>query len=424
MKTRDHSDFSRRDLIGGGLAGLGMTMLGSLAAPARAAATPRRAEPFLIVVQLRGGNDGINTIVPVTLAQYASRRPTVALAPSKCLSMASGPFGTSRYKMNPALPNLNARWAAGELAVINKVGYPLPDMSHFKSLDVWGHGVRGSFTALGIPRSGWLARYADAHAPGPFGAVHLGVGRPTALLGGNTMRFMASDLQGYQFTEDPDYGTNHQHRLNTVRKVLSRGSWNLPHRAGQTAQFAHDLLATVSNAVAGYVSSVSYPNPPIARSLRDVAILLQAGLGTRVFYTGLEGFDTHASQGVLSGKHPSLLSKVDAGIAALEQDLRAMGLWERAVIAIDSEFGRRNYENSSDGTDHGEGNCMLLTGGAVRGGIYGTHLTNADLSGESLPWQIDFRSVYAEILRNHLGVGNVSAIFPEPGSISPALGVV
>ena len=101
-----------------------------------------------------------------------------------------------------------------------------------------------------------------------------------------------------------------------------------------------------------------------------------------------------------------------------------MGLWNNTVIALVSEFGRRNYDNNSGGTDHGGGNCMMLTGGAIRGGIYGTDLTNADLSGEVLPWEIDFRSIYAEILRTHMGVGDVDAIFPEPGSISTPLGLV
>lgn len=425
MKAPIESNVSRRELMEGGLAGLGMAMLGSLAKPASAATmAPPVAGNIFVIIQLRGGNDGVNTIVPVTLSQYAARRGSVALNPSDCLSMASGSKATATYKMHPSAPNLNALWTSGELAVVNKIGFPQPNMSHFKSLDTWGLGVRGSFSPLGVPRSGWVARYADAYAPDPFGAVQLGFGRPTALFGGNTMRFMGTDLSRYRFEEDPSYLSNHRHRLNTITKVLARGGWNLPHRPGEAAGLAHDLMVQVNDAVANYASGVVYPNKTIATNLRDAAILLQANLGTRIVYTGLDGFDTHDDQGVLTGKHPDLLAQVDGALAAFELDLRNMGLWNKTVIALVSEFGRRNYSNLSDGTDHGGGNCMLLTGGAIRGGIYGTDLTNADLSGEVLPWEIDFRTVYGEILRTHMGVADVDAMFPEPGSIGAPLGLV
>lgn len=421
----DNISISRREVMGGGLAGLSMAMLGPLATPVRAAATPRLAAGnILVVIEMRGGNDGINTVVPVALSRYQARRPNVGIARSACLSMASGPFATSTYKMNPAIPSLNALWASGELAIVNKVGFPLPNMSHFQSLDIWAHGVRGSFAALGIPRSGWVARYADAHAPGPFGAIQLGFGRPTALLGGTTRRFMATDLEAYRFEEDPEFGANHEYRLRTVRGVLARAGANLPHRPAEAAELAHSLMTQVRDAVENYVSTVTYSKKTLSTNLRDAATLIQAGLGTRIVYTGLDGFDNHGAQGVLTGKHPSLLAEVDGAIGAFEQDLRAMGVWDRTVIALVSEFGRRNYDNNSGGTDHGSGNCVMITGGAVRGGIYGTHLTNADLDQEVLPCEIDFRSVYGEIMRTHMGVADVGPIFPEPGSIGEPLGFV
>ena len=427
MKTPLEDTVSRRDLMGGGLAGLGMAMLGPIAAQARAAAPPTpaasKAPNILVIVQLRGGNDGINTIVPVTLSQYAARRPNVGVSEASCLSMASGPYATATYKMHPAIPNLNALWTAGQLAVVNKIGFPDPNLSHFKSLDTWGLGVRGSFTPLGIPLSGWVARYADAHAPDPFGAVQVGFGRPTALMGGQTMRFMASNLSRYRFNADPSYLSSHAHRLNTVRRILGRGGSNLPHAAGQAAKLAHDLIDQVQAAVAGYASAVTYPNEELANNLRDAATLIQANLGTRIVYTGLDGFDTHGAQGILSGRHPDLLADVDAALAAFEQDLKAMGVWDQTTIALVSEFGRRNYDNNSGGTDHGMGNCMMLTGGAIRGGIYGTDLTNADLLSDNLPWEIDFRTIYGEIMAQHMGVADVDAIFPEPGSVGTPLGL-
>ena len=425
MNVLRNREITRRDLLAGGLAGLGIATLGQLSSTVRAAVSAKGAAPtMLVVIELRGGNDGINSIVPVTLSQYPLVRPGVAVSPSACLSMATGPNSTNKYKMHPALSNLQAIWTAGELAVVNKVGYPNPNQSHFKSLDIWELGVRGSFSQLGIPHSGWVARYADAYAPSPLDAVKMGFGRSNAMIGGTTMRFMATDLSRYEFVDDPIYRSNHQHRLNTIRKVLGRGGSNLPHGPGEAAKLAHDLVDQIETAVSSYASAVTYPNEELANSLRDVATMIQAGFGTRIFYTGVDGFDTHSEQGVLTGTHPTLLAGVDAALAAFEQDLKAMGVWNQTVVALVSEFGRRNYDNNSAGTDHGGGNCVMLCGGAVRGGIYGTDLTDNDLLGEFLPMETDFRSVYAEVLQQHLGVTDVDVVFPEPGSVSGVLGLV
>jgi uncharacterized protein (DUF1501 family) len=285
--------------------------------------------------------------------------------------------------------------------------------------------VRGSFSSLGLPVSGWVARYADANAPDPFGAVYVGHGRPAALVGGATPRFMSTNLSRYRF-EYPSNLANHLHPLTVVRQVLAaRGGWGSANSAGQAAELAHSLTAKIESAAIAYQSSVAYPtNNTLAADLRDAAILMQAGFGTRIFYCGTEGFDTHARQGALAGTQALLLRRLDAALTAFAKDLRDMGAWSRTVLAVVSEFGRRNYDNNSGGTDHGGGNCVLLCGGAVRGGFFGTHLTEADLSQEFTPWEVDFRSVYAEVLRSHLGVADVDAVFPEPGSIAAPLGFV
>jgi uncharacterized protein (DUF1501 family) len=182
---------------------------------------------------------------------------------------------------------------------------------------------------------------------------------------------------------------------------------------------ATDMLDIIRDALAEYKSPVAYPETIPATYLRDIATLCKAGLDTRIYFTGFGDFDHHASQ---PNRHTDVLSQLDTGLGAFVEDMKVMGIWDDMVVAVVSEFGRRNYANGSSGTDHGEGNLAMVLGGGVKGGIYGSALTTSDLDAESLPIEIDFRSIYRELLEKHLDA-DPSKVFPEPQDRNTVLGL-
>ena len=422
MDKSSSVELTRRDLLRGGAAGLGLAAVTGFAPSLRA--TPRRGNGNVyIVVDLGGGNDGLNTVVPVGLSTYSTRRGRLALTTNQCRTMRVGPNAVDSHRLHPALSNMQALWARGELAVVHKVGFAGATLSHFRSRAMWAEGV-GSFAPLGIPRSGWVARYADLHAPTMFGAVHVGNGPSAAFLGGKTELLSISQLSNYALRSDPAYWSNHIHRLNTVQRILSSKAPVLTGEPRQAIRQTHAMIPQVQAARSSYPGSTSYPATTIGRALSDIAVLMHGNFGTRIFHTGFEGFDTHARQATTAGRQAAMLRVLDDALGSFEADLRALGMWDRVVIAVASEFGRRNYPNASDGTDHGGAGVMMLCGGAVRGGLYGPRETDADLAAEALPYAVDFRSVHAEVLDKHLGVADPAPIFPERWDSAPVGGFV
>ncbi len=419
---------SRRDVfkaIGATFGIACLTPLGrGLLTAARGAPT---GSPFLVVVNMIGGNDGLNMVVPRTLQPYYDRRNLgepggIAIPPGEELSLAGGP-GTTLYGLHPAMPALQAMWNDGDLAIFPKVGYPQHNLSHFVSQDVYSYGVRGEFSDLGMDESGWVARFADLYAATTMGAVSIGVGRPLDFLGGDTSLLQAQALSGFRYDVDGKYPQGHQHRIDTIRQVLENYTGPDEDVAAALLQ-GHEFADQIQAAVAGYQSNVDYggQNPPnIARYLRDVATLVQHGFETKAFYTGFGGFDTHANQGAGTGSQATLLGRLDAALGAFAQDLKDMGAWDGAAIVAISEFGRRNYQNASSGTDHGGASFFLALGGAVTGGVYGSDLTEADLLLEYPAYQSDFRDIYREALDVHLGFPP-DPVFPEEQPLHTTLG--
>ncbi len=170
-------------------------------------------------------------------------------------------------------------------------------------------------------------------------------------------------------------------------------------------------------------------DPPVNRTynihryMQDIARLVQHGFETRVFYTGFGGFDTHSSQGQGTGRQADLYERLDTALGAFKADMQAFGAWDDTVVIVTTEFGRRNFKNGSDGTDHGHAHCTLLAGGAVNGGAYGPDVTTTDLEENWLKYQVDFRDVYREVIDDHLG-GDGSAVFPESQEKNVTLGIV
>lgn len=409
-RTDDRGRLSRRDALRYTLGAFGMAALGPLD---RAMAATRPLLPavatqkFLVVVELDGGNDALNMVVPQGLANYTLRRPTIALGTAATEPLDTGPFATTQFRLNARMPRLAAMYRAGEVALVNRVGYPRGNQSHDTSKLIWSSGLREEL----VTTNGWVARYAGLAAPTPLGAVSIRRGRHRALTGGTSNPLTLDSLGAFRFDTDTSFTNNHMHRLEIVRAVLQARESSATRDALLTG---HALADQIGAAVTAYTSAVTYGTAGISLAMRDVAMMLQAGFETRVFYTGFGGFDTHAAQGSATGSHGNLLANLDDALGAFALDMKAMGIWQNCVVAVISEFGRRNFENGSNGTDHGGASCVLLTGGAVIGGLHGTAPSDNDLAQSVLPYAVDFRAIYAQILGEHLGLGDTTQVFAEP----------
>jgi uncharacterized protein (DUF1501 family) len=446
---------TRRDILrftaaGAGLAALGPVGRGLL----REAHGAPNGQPFLVIVNDLGGHDGLNIVIPSNLTEYYTRRfmdpvtglPTgpvsIAIPPAQQLSLAGGPSnpGVNTYTLHPALVNVQAMWNAGDVAIIHRVGYPDDNLSHFTSEDIFSTGVRDDFATLGIERSGWIARYADQFAPTPLGAVSVGVGRRLDFIGGTSNPLQVSSLAGFQYQADGAWRNNHTYRLEVIRDMLEGFSGTaIEGEIADALAQGHALADQIQAAVASYSSSVLYQDGTgsvrtLHRTLRDIAMLRQYGFETQVFYTGHGGHDLHANQGGATGSFATLFHYFDTAVEAFRQDMVAMGSWDQTVILLITEFGRRNFQNGSGGTDHGHESVVLAIGGAVNGGYHGPEETSADLlkdwmgqGNTDVDHGVDFRDVYRSILTGHLGadLGTVDAtVFPEPQPKSTSLTLV
>ncbi len=400
---------SRRDVLRGSLGAFGLAALGPIDRACAATPLLRPAvanQKFLVVVELDGGNDTLNTVVPQGLANYTLRRPTIALGSGVTEALDTGPFATSQFRFNGRMTRLAQMYRDGEVAMVHRVGYPSGNQSHDTSKMIWSSAQReGLFNA-----NGWIARYAALAAPTPLGAVSLRRGRHRALTGGGSNPLTLDSLGAFRYETDSAFTNNHLLRIALVREMLQARASSAPRDALLTG---HQLADQIGAAVSGYMSGVTYATAGISQALRDVAMMLQAGFETRIFYTGFGGFDTHAGQGSLTGTHANLLGNLDEALKSFADDCKAMGIWQNCVVAVISEFGRRNFENGSSGTDHGGASCMLLTGGAVIGGEHGVAPTDQDLLQSVLPYAVDFRAVYAQILGEHLGLADPTSVFSE-----------
>jgi len=412
------AQISRRDFLSTGAA--------FLAASHLELGLPRTTDGFITLINLVGGNDALNTLVPTRLQAYALQRPAIAIAPAAGLPLDTGPFANSDYVLHPAMPALASLYRAGFVAFVRTVGYAGANMSHFSSQDVWS---RGAVTPT-QPDSGWIARYKDLYAPEAINVVALGLGQQLDFRGGTTPSTFSlipdpSTLPPYTFTGDLPFRANDRLRFQVAEQVALRArAVGLPERA-RVAQLAmwdqfRELRGTTPPVV-----PPAYPGTSLGSVLSSSAEMLRDARPVRIFYAlggQADAFDTHYDQGGVVGRHAESLAVVDAALAAYAADLQQMGVWNRAVIVLFSEFGRRNASTST-GTDHGTGGLMILIGGAVRGGMYGPDLTEEAVSAFTLPMLVDFRTVYEELLSRHLEVDS-APVFTETYNRQPSLGVI
>src|SRR6266508_3219962 len=371
-------------------------------------AAPTDTQPILVVVQLTGGNDALNTIVPYGEGLYYDNRRTVRIRPEEVLPI------DDRFGFHPAMSAVKPFWDAGNMAVIAGVGYPSPNYSHFRSMDIWYTCEPDK-----IATDGWLGKAVkdiDPHAENVLTAVNFGRGLPRALSLSGVPVASVAQLDSYGLLTSMSSVPQRQSALE-VFSCLYAGGWNdqgqLPtsedeplgevlRYIGQTgldAQMGADILRT---ALDKYEARVQYPNSPIAANLKGIAQVKLAGFGTRVFYTSHGGFDTHASQ---VPTHAKLWQEVSEGVAAFLEDLRVHEAADDVLMLIWSEFGRRVKDNGA-GTDHGAGSVAFLLGEHVKGGMYGEYpsLKQENLTLGNLKYNVDFRSTYTTILERWMKI--------------------
>ena len=352
----------------------------------------------LIVVQLAGGNDGLNTVVPYTDNIYHQKRPTIGLGADKVLSL------DGRLGLNSQLAPLKNLWDQGHLAIVEGVGYENSSLSHFQAMDVWQ-----TLDTTGNGNEGWLGRLVagmvdkDGH---PFKAMDIGTQTARALSSITTSVPTLSSAQAYRLNRDPSEPDGGNARLQALLKLYNTYPRSSPYAAllDTTAINANEGGKQLQQAEATYKPAVTYPQDPFATGLKTLAEAIVQNLGLRVGYVTLGGFDTHAGQATT---HENLLKTLANGLSAFYTDLQKHGKADNVVVMTWSEFGRRVEENGSLGTDHGTAAPLFVLGNAVQKGIYGEppDLQQLDPNG-NLKYTTDFRSVYATVLERWMGASS------------------
>jgi uncharacterized protein (DUF1501 family) len=360
-------------------------------APSGAPTSLTHGQGIVVLVTLYGGNDGLSTVAPVADPAYARLRGALALDPAKALPLDDG------LALAPELTAFKRWWDAGQLAIVRGVSYPDPSRSHFRSMDIWQ-----SADPVGTTATGWIGRWLDAAAQGPLDAVATTPTLPLALLGAHTAgAAVPTGERPLAFTGPA---------LDAWRALQNRDP-AAPPLLARAQQSALDLLSVssvVAPALAANAPATGAANAntkaaagSLTAQLDTVGRLIRAGVPTRVFFTAMGGFDTHANEGPT---HPQLMTQLDAAVGAFLDGLANDPRAGAVVVVVYSEFGRRPAPDASGGTDHGVAAPVLILGRAVKGGFVGEEpsLTALDSNGD-LVANIDFRSVYTTLLGDVLG---------------------
>jgi uncharacterized protein (DUF1501 family) len=370
---------------------------------------PGGEDRVLVLVNLQGGNDGLNTVVPFGMPAYYRMRPTLGIAAGDVLRI------DETLGFNPQLKALKGLYDKGLVAVVQGVGYPKPDFSHFRSTEIWQ-----TATPDGYANTGWLGRYLDASngaLANLFGAVAIADVLPEALIARNVDVPAISQLGGYGLTSDRNASSRDAfHTLVADTQVPFRSPYLA--RVAEIEEHAQRGSEDLPKLIAGYKIDAPYPATPIGRSLALAAQIVGSRLGTRVLYVQHGSFDTHTTQKPTQDR---LLATLSDALAAFYADLAAHGNDQRVLTMTFSEFGRRVGENASAGTDHGTAAPLFLMGSAVKGGVYGQHPSLDELDNGNLRFTTDFRSVYATVLEKWLNRPSASILggtFPTLGALT------
>jgi uncharacterized protein (DUF1501 family) len=391
MLTR--RQFLTRTLQGSSLVALGAVVPQFVVQTARAAAPGK--DTILVVLEMTGGNDGLNTVIPYADDLYHKARPTLRQNKNAVIRL------DDHVGLHPGMQGLRTLWQDGQLAVVQGVGYPNPERSHFESMDVW-HSADPKRNAT----TGWLGRAAGEidNRAGGVPILHTGNNRQTLLLAGAPGGGAVTVSEQNSFRLELGGADGRQKARRQLLEKLAAPTG----KAGEDdlVAFAQRRQLQTLTAVEQLRDLLEGPNAVprqgtgLARKLQLIAGLIAHGFGTRLFYLNLDGFDTHANQ---ASTHESLLSELAGAVGGFFQTLKTSGHAGRVRLMTFSEFGRRVQENGSRGTDHGAASCLFVAGPSVRGGVVGKHPSLADLDADDLKFHTDFRRVYATLVDGWLG---------------------
>jgi uncharacterized protein (DUF1501 family) len=431
MKTlRTRREFLNGTLLGAGAAFTApaflhqtMSVLHAAEADRAVQAVTGRDAPILVVLQLAGGNDGLNTIVPHGDDAYYKARPRLAVSKKSILTL------NDAVGLAPQLAFLKASYDDGRLAIVQGVGYPNPNRSHFRSTEIWECAT----DAGKVSKTGWLGRYFDNQCAGlavPDPTVGVAVSReqPQAFFAEKNSGISLSSPQAYRWASDkdpaalslfadlngPDTGMMSGASIGIPggkAQPKSESTLDFLERTALDARVSSDKITSIS----GKSSPGAYPQSQLAQSLSLVSRMIAGGLTARVYYVTHGGFDTHNNQ---SGTHQRLLTELDAALKAFFTDLKTQGHADRVCLMTFSEFGRRVAENASAGTDHGTAAPLFVMGAGVKPGLYGQQPSLTDLDKGDLKFTTDFRSVYATVLNRWLKTPAAKILereFPDAG---------
>jgi uncharacterized protein (DUF1501 family) len=385
----------RRDFLLAAAAG-GVAVVAPRFATAQSAAAAGGYSQLLVLVELKGGNDGLNTVVPYGDSAYYALRPRIGIRRDDVLQL------DGRTGLHPSLAPLLPLWKSRELAVVQGVGYPSPNLSHFRSIEIWDTASR----AEEYLSDGWLARtFAAAPPPKRFAAdgVVVGAAELGPLAGGGARAVALASTE--QFLR--------QARL--AQPTEARGNRALAHLLKVEA----DVAQAASGLNGNREFRTQFPAGPFGNAVKTAAQVVASAGGVAAVRISLNGFDTHQNQ---PGTHANLLRQLAEGLVALRAALEELGRWDSTLVVTYAEFGRRAQENGSNGTDHGTASAHFALGGRVKGGLYGEAPRLDRLEGGNLAYAVDFRSLYATVLERWWGVpaaGPLGGRFPALDLVKP-----
>ncbi len=378
----------------------------NVARAAPAADQPGAADTILVVIEMAGGNDGLNTVIPFKDSAYEKARPKLQQTAAKVLKV------NDDLGLHPAMTGFARLLERSQLGIIQGVGYPNPNRSHFVSMDIWQ-------TASFNPDEpyGWLGQGAERMGAAANGVFVGAADSPRALKGPAGRDVSLRSLADYDLKVAG--GPDAKDRRRVVENFAAGNenpAGDLADLVKQAARETYRSAARLREIAANYNTPVNYPATGLAGRLKLVAQLIAAGVPERIYYTSLGGFDTHSDQ---ARQHNDLLGELSGAVAAFHDDLTHHGQQKRVLTVTFSEFGRRVRENASLGTDHGAASQMFVVGEAVRTGPIGAHPSLTDLDDGDLKFHTDFRSVYATLLDQWLKVPSADVL----GNKHPALDI-
>jgi uncharacterized protein (DUF1501 family) len=417
-------EFLRSSMLGGAVAWTVPTFLAntfsSLHAETADSATQvstGRDSTILVVLQMAGGNDGLNTVVPYSNDYYQKARRTLGLSAKDVLKI------NDTIGLNSSLDGFKSLFDDGKLGIIQGIGYPNPNRSHFRSTEIW----QTASDSEKFEKYGWIGRYFDNACSGADPTVGVNVGRqmPQAFAAKKPMGISLDNPSNYRFVSgekaksgEMDAAEKSYRELNDPENEMEAGNDNsggsigavtgsvqrngspldFIERTALDAQISSDKILAISKKVQ---NKASYPSSQLGNSLKLVSRLIGGGLSTRIFYVSQGGYDTHTNQ---AGAHGRLLRDLGDSVKAFIDDLKAQGNFQRVLVMTFSEFGRRVNENANNGTDHGAAAPMFIIGNKIKGGLLGKYpsLAPPALVNGDLKYTVDFRTVYAGVLESWL----------------------